>query len=87
MFNVYTKKSGRLNTGKRRGVAKKNVVWDRPEDPPSHLEYLVNCAVEEIKAAERSGIKLIETPTPSERTSSLDSGVWSLEEEFSFLNI
>jgi hypothetical protein len=56
MLNVYTTKTGRLNTKMKRknGMISKvqNVVWDYPKPPPVILALVIDEVVEWIKAAE-----------------------------------
>lgn len=60
MFNVYTTKTGRLNTKlkKKDGRISKvqNVVWDHPNPPPALLALIVDKLVDWIKAAEAGGL-------------------------------
>jgi len=66
MFNVYTKKSGKLNTGKMDGCDILNVVWDRPKlplVPPAGLNGPIDRAVRLVKDVE-AGRKKVEPMPP-----------------------
>jgi len=56
MVNVYTTKSGRLNTKLKRKDGRiskvQNVVWDHPKPPPALLALIMEELVEWIKTAE-----------------------------------
>jgi hypothetical protein len=65
MFNVYTTKSGKLNTGKRNGRDILNVVWDRPKLPLVPLAGLngpIDRAVKLVKDVEASHKKVEPMP-------------------------
>jgi hypothetical protein len=78
MVNVYTTKSGRLNTKMKRknGIVSKvqNVVWDYPKPPPVILALVIDEVVEWIKAAEGGQLSLNEIeagPNNGDRMESL----------------
>lgn len=78
MFNVFTRKQGRLNT-----TGRLSVTWDYPKIPPAELKCEIDKVIEWVKSAEE-GVLTSEEIVAGPK---VDDGLNDLTSEFSGFNI